>query len=269
VLSRAVAKPDGLYFNMMGSHRGHEHYFHFMFDRLPRLYYLLHRFDLGREQVTVLTNTDLPTFQRDIYRFVRERHPNIRFQAVPWNERWRLRRLFHVDDYQPIKRTFADPGLLEFIRSLIFQGCGLRRAARGNRRIYVSRNDTPRRRIANENEIMPMLSGHGFEAVPPGRLSFRDQVALFGEADVVIGPHGAGLTNILFAPHTAKVLEIFPANKLKNTYFLLATSLGQTYRPLVGEAGNRKEWFRVDACSVEASLTALYSAGAAALSKPA
>jgi capsular polysaccharide biosynthesis protein len=238
-----------------------------MFDRLPRLYYLLHRFDLGREQVTVLTNTDLPTFQRDIYRFVQQLHPNVRFEAVPPNERWRLRRLFHVDDYQPIKRTFADPGLLEFVRSLVFQGYGMRQTTHGNRRIYVSRNDTPRRRVANEDEILPVLSERGFEAVPPGRLSFRDQVALFNDADAVAGPHGAGLTNILFAPRSAKVLEIFPANKLKNTYFLLATSLRQTYRPLIGENGDRKEWFRVDARSVEASLSALLSTDKAIASR--
>ena len=108
VLSSPVQKPEAIYFDMMGSHRGHAHYFHFMIDRLPRLYYLLNRFDLGREPVTVLTNTGLPAFQKDIYEFIQRRYPNIRFAAIPANERWRLRRLFHLDDHQPVKRTLAD-----------------------------------------------------------------------------------------------------------------------------------------------------------------
>jgi capsular polysaccharide biosynthesis protein len=269
VLSSVVQKPDAAYFNMLGSHQGHRHYFHFLFDRLPRLYYLLNRFELGREPVTVLTNADLPAFQRDIYRFIQQRFPNVRFEAVPPNERWRMRRLFHIDDYQPIKRTLADPALLDFIRTLVFDGFDMRRAPSGHRRIYVSRGDTPRRRIANEREILPILSKHGFEIIAPGTLGFRDQVALFSSAEVVAGAHGAGLTNILFAPESAKVLEIFPVSRLKNTYFLLSLSLGQTYRAVIGDAGDRKEWFTVDPRMVEDTLDALLSSSRQSLPAPA
>src|SRR5262249_44019974 len=125
-VSTRVEKPDANYFNMMGSHRGSEHYYHFMFDRLTRLHYLLNRFDLGREQVTVLTNEVVPLVQRDIYAFIRRRYPNVRFEAVPRNERWRLPRLFHIDDYQPVTRTLTDPAVLEFMRSLVFDGYGIR-----------------------------------------------------------------------------------------------------------------------------------------------
>src|SRR5262249_18710198 len=70
--STPVEKPRTAYFNMLGSYRGHEHFFHFLFDRLPRLHYLLAHFALGREPLTVLTNEDLPPFQREIYRALSE-----------------------------------------------------------------------------------------------------------------------------------------------------------------------------------------------------
>lgn len=257
VLSSVVHKPEANYFNMMGSHQGHRHYFHFMCDRLPRLYYLLERFDLGRQPLVVLTNTGLPAFQRDIYRFIAQRFTNVRFEAVPSRERWRMRRMYHIDDYQPIKRTLADPKLLEFLRTLVFQGFGIVPHAEPKRRIYVSRGDTPRRRITNEGEILPILESHGFEIVAPGTLSFQEQVALFSEAELIAGPHGAGLTNILFAPINSKVLEIFPATRLKNTYFLLSHSLGLTYRGVVGSAGDRKEWFHVDPGEMQSTVNAL------------
>jgi capsular polysaccharide biosynthesis protein len=62
------------------------------------------------------------------------------------------------------------------------------------------------------------------------------------------------LTNILFAPHDARVVEIFPADKVKNTYFLLAKSLGQSYRGVIGSAGGAREWFSVAARQVEQAL---------------
>src|SRR6185295_724554 len=117
-----VKKPAANYFNMVGSYRGHEHFFHFLFDRLPRLYYLLEKFPLGRERIVVLTNEKVPAFQRDIYRFVAARHPNVRFEAVPERERWVLPRLYQLDDFQPIKRTLASAGALEFMRRLVFDG---------------------------------------------------------------------------------------------------------------------------------------------------
>jgi hypothetical protein len=261
VLSSIVDKPAGIYFNMMGEHRGHAHYFHFMFDRLPRLYYLLNRFNVGREHITVLTNTGLPPFQRDIYSFIQRRHQNIQFAAVPPNERWRIRHLWHIDDYQPIKRTLADERLLDWIRALVFDGYGLAPDAVADRRIYVSRNDTPRRRVGNESELRPVLARHRFEVVAPGSLSFRDQVALFASASAIAGPHGAGLTNILFAGKKAKVLELFPANAIRNTYFLLSVSLGQTHRALIGGRGGRKDWFEVDPEQLDSRLHALSGEG--------
>ena len=261
VLSSMVSKPDGVYFNMMGEHRGHSHYFHFMFDRLPRLYYLLNRFGIGREHITVLTNAGLPPFQRDIYRFIQLRHPNIQFVPVPRHERWRIQNLLHIDDYQPIKRTLADWKLLDWVRALVFEGYGIAQNAATSRRIFVSRRDARRRRVANEAELLPVLARYDFEVIAPGTSSFRDQVALFASAEAIAGPHGAGLTNILFAGKSAKVLEIFPANATKNTYFLLSVSLGQTYRALIGGERGRKDWFDVDPIQLDERLAALLAEG--------
>jgi capsular polysaccharide biosynthesis protein len=252
-----VRKEGANYFNMVGSYRGHEHFFHFLFDRLPRLYYLLEKFPLGRERVVVLTNEKLPAFQRDIYRFVAARHPNVRFEAVPERERWVLPRLFHLDDFQPIKRTLASAGALAFMRRLVFDGYAIATNQKPSLRLYVTRADTKKRRVTNEAELMTMLAARGFASVAPGRLPLREQAALFAQAEIVAGAHGAGLTNILFAPHDAGVVEIFPADKVKNTYFLLAKSLGQNYRGVIGSSGNRREWFSVAARQVEQAVEGL------------
>jgi hypothetical protein len=245
VPSRPLAKPPANYVNMVGSYRGHKHFFHFLFERLPRLYYLLNHFALGREPLVILTNDDLPDFQREIYRVLASRYPNIRYEAIPQHQRWRFARLYHVDDYQPIKRTLASREVTAFLRSLVLEGLGVNQAP-ATRRIYVTRSDTKKRRVTNEAELIPILEKRGFEIVAPGLLSLREQAALFASASHVVGPHGAGLTNILFSAPRTRVLEIFPSNKVKNTYFLQAKSLGQSYRAFVGGKGNAREWFSVD-----------------------
>ena len=254
-------KPDANYFNMMDLHRGYRHYYHFLLDRLPKLYYLLHRFDLGRAPVTVLTNTDLPPFQRDIYRFLAQRFPNIRFEAVPQGERWRVRRLYDLHNVQPVSHALASAGFVEFMRSLIIEGYGLTEPTH-RRRLYVSRADAKLRRITNESQLLPTLARQGFEAVVPGTLPLREQVALFMGAEAIAGPHGAGLANLLFAPSSARVLEILPSSMLREHYFLLSISMGQAYRALIGGAAGFLQHFAVDPAQVERSLQELMHAPA-------
>jgi len=261
VPTRVVHKPDANYFNMMDLHRGYRHYYHFLLDRLPKLYYLLHRFDLGRDPITVLTNTHLPPFQRDIYGFLAQRFPNIRFEAVPQGERWRVRRLYDLHNDQPVSHALASPGFVDFMRNLIIEGYGLAEPA-GQRRLYVSRSDAKLRRITNESQLLPTLAKQGFEAVLPGTLPLREQVALFMGAEAIAGPHGAGLANLLFAPSSARVLEILPSSMLREHYFLLSISMGQAYRALIGGAAGFLERFAVDPAQVERSLQELMHAPA-------
>jgi hypothetical protein len=262
-----ITKPTRNYFNMLGPHSGHRHFFHFLIDRLPKLHYLLERFALGQEPITVLVNDNLPAFQRDIYRFIAERYPNVLIEAVPASERWRLPKLYYLDDYQPledndinVEHTFTSRASLDFTRKLILGGYGVvPHAAR--RRLYVSRNDTRKRHVRNEDALYSVLLKMGFEIVTAGTLSFREQATLFSQAEIICGPHGAGLTNMLFAPQGARIIEILPENKILATYFMLAKSLGHSYSGLVGGRGRRAEAFRVHPPSFAQAMEQIVATG--------
>ena len=64
------------------------------------------------------------------------------------------------------------------------------------------------------------------------RLSFREQIDGLRGASAVVAPHGAGLTNILFAPNQCRVLELFASRGGTLTYEVLAKALGQDYTAL-------------------------------------
>lgn len=80
------------------------------------------------------------------------------------------------------------------------------------RRLYVSRGSTGARGIENEPEVQDVLERYGFATVRCESLSIREQARLFSQAAVVVGPHGAGLSNIAFCQPGALVLELFSAH---------------------------------------------------------
>lgn len=104
-------------------------------------------------------------------------------------------------------------------------------------RVYISRQDATRRRVTNEDRVMESLSRLGFERCVPGQLSYEDQVRLFRGADVIVGPHGMGFTNLVYADDAA-VIELFPENGATETYFVACSELSLEYELLECPAEN-------------------------------
>jgi capsular polysaccharide biosynthesis protein len=97
-----------------------------------------------------------------------------------------------------------------------------------SRKLYLSRAGVGRRKVANEEALVEMLVGRGFEVVRPETLSVRDQVALFSRASHIVGATGAALTNMLFAPPGTHVVTLF------NSHF--ANSGGDRYFDAIAKA---------------------------------
>lgn len=102
-------------------------------------------------------------------------------------------------------------------------------AAAAHRRVYVSRAKASRRRLVNEDQLEPVLARHGFERVAMEELSFTEQVDLMRETAVLCGPHGAGLTNMIFCPPGAHVVEIADLSFPNPNFYALASGLRHRY----------------------------------------
>lgn len=105
------------------------------------------------------------------------------------------------------------------------------------RRIYVTRGQAPRtRRLEREDEVMALLERRGFVRVEPAALTPQEQIDLFAAAEVVVAPHGAALTNLLFVQPGAKVLEMFAPDYVNACYWSICEAVGGiTYRYLVAD----------------------------------
>lgn len=106
----------------------------------------------------------------------------------------------------------------------------------GGRRVWVSRARANKRNIANEEELRPILAAHGFEVVNLEGRAFSEQVELFRNTTIIAGLHGAGLTNMLFMPTGASVVEIRRRGDThSNCYYSMASSLKLNYYYLLAD----------------------------------
>jgi hypothetical protein len=94
-------------------------------------------------------------------------------------------------------------------------------------RLYIDRSSRRWRSVVNEEEVMHLLAERGFRVVRPEQLTMGEQIQLFRRAEVIVGLHGAGLANLLFAP-SAHLVELI-GDYGGDEYFAMACALGNTY----------------------------------------
>lgn len=82
---------------------------------------------------------------------------------------------------------------------------------RPGRRLFIRRGNTRHRRLLNADEIERWLvRSHAFEPLTMDGRTVAEQAELFGDAAIVVAPHGAALTNLLFARPGLEVVELLP-----------------------------------------------------------
>jgi capsular polysaccharide biosynthesis protein len=105
--------------------------------------------------------------------------------------------------------------------------------------IYISRVDSLMRPMRNEDELIVTLARFGVMPVVLGGLTLDEQITLFRNARLIIGPHGAGLANVVFATPGTVVYELFPSSYINPCINRLAQMQGLHYWCDVHQAESR------------------------------
>ncbi len=84
--------------------------------------------------------------------------------------------------------------------------------------IYIARFDADRRKLLNEEKLAYQLENLGFKIVTLSDKNLTEQVQLFHNAKVVVGPHGAGLSNLVYSRNNPVLVELFPSPSDKKVY---------------------------------------------------
>lgn len=98
------------------------------------------------------------------------------------------------------------------------------------KRIFIYRDIKDKRGIINYKEIEAVLNKYEVHVVDFGSLRWEEQMNITTNCELLIGVHGAGLTNMMFMPEGSKVVELRRENdKANNCYFSLASALNHSY----------------------------------------
>jgi capsular polysaccharide biosynthesis protein len=200
---------------------GYRNYFHWTIEIMPRLFALREAMRQGSVELDRIL-----FFYDEPFRFVAESIAALLPDLQPMIEitpaqLTRLDHCFFFVDATP-ETDYQDHRIhtsrLKICTGFLAEAVDDRLAdqpARPGRAILVSRADAPKRALLNEELLLDVFADRGLERVALGNLSVGEQIALMGQADLVVGCHGAGLTNVIYCRPGTTVIEINSPDYIK------------------------------------------------------
>lgn len=198
-------------------------YYHWMIETVPRVRYLQAYEEQTGIDVSLLVPSEAPPWLSETLQLLGWPESKIEPAQSP---------AYRVNDL--ILPSF--PGLLpqdyQWMRREILQNPKPEHTSvELGSNVYISRRDAIERQIINEKEVMDMLSEYGFKCCRLEESSVLENAYLFNNADLVIGAHGAGLTDLIFCTE-GTILELF-GSKIKPPYKRLADAVGVKYDSII------------------------------------
>jgi tetratricopeptide (TPR) repeat protein len=206
-------------------------YFHWMVDILPRIKILE---DNNIDFNTIdgfLINSTKQRFQRETL----EKMGIPRDKIIESDQVSYLQASSLIVPSYPASVGWVVPSTIKFLRNLFLTDISPEIKSYP-KRIYISRNQARYRRLLNEPEILEYLNQLGFVSIELETLTVQEQADLFSQAEVIIAPHGAGLTNLVFCQRNTVVVELVSPHYIRPYYWLISQQLGLKHYSIQGEA---------------------------------
>jgi hypothetical protein len=234
---------------------GSTHYYHAYANDLLPLWDYLERLHPARKELAVVARPAKAPADFASRAAVVATFPGVRFVEVRARERLEianLRWVFLLADNQ--EWIAVEGAAIRRFAGAVRRHYGLPEQE-ATERLFVSRGANRIRRLEDEPDILAKLEGLGFSSFMPQSSDHLAQVKRFGAARIIVAVHGAALTNLIFAAPGAQVIEIFPANFVKSTFWWLSQRMGLSYRAVIGGDGDYDQAFRAGAEAVEQAVS--------------
>lgn len=212
----------GVVFSCVIGFNGGDNYYHWMFDCLTKLH-LLRKSSLYHTVNWFLMPEPREIYHREMLHLLSIPPEKIIFEQE--NIHIRADKIIASFTERPYNHTPAWMfGFLResFLRKDIVKDTGFPF-------VYISRSDSHRRNVVNEDELMAMLTPYGFKKFTLAPLSFVEKVNVFASAAIIVAPHGAGLANLTFCPPGSTLIELFNDRYICACYSEMALKVGMNY----------------------------------------
>ena len=201
---------------------GSQNYYHWIIDHLLKLRGVEHYEERTGDRVELIVSEHMPEFAKEALDLLGFGDHSITAWEGPRSR---------VDTLVVPSWPEPTPGNLQWIRSRMTGSVS--GPERDTGWVYVSRQNASRgRKVANFDEIAEVLREFDVGIVRCEDLSFIEQVRLFGSVDGIVAPHGAGLTNMIWADRPS-VIELFNG-RVAMPFYVLADILDHDYVPVIG-----------------------------------
>jgi capsular polysaccharide biosynthesis protein len=203
-------------------------YWHWTFEVLPRID-RLRRAGFSPESIDwfVVNHRDLP-FQRE----------TLADLGVPWSKVIRADAALQLECAHAVTTSLMPERFAVTAAACAFlnaRAAAQWPEARPGRRLFISRRQAGFRRLLNEEAVLAELRPRGFEVVECEGLTVAEQRRCFREAAVVVAPHGAGLTNLVYCQPGTRVLEFMPPRYVDLSFWCFTSHLRMVHGVLMGE----------------------------------
>lgn len=135
---------------------------------------------------------------------------------------------------------FGQPWVYEEVRR-IFAG-GRPEGGSPGERLFIGRKNTNKRTVLNIAEVQPVLDAFGFTTVYAEDWSIPEFAKIMNGARVIVGPHGAGFSNIAFCEPGTRVMELYGPH-ITVEFWGISNTLGFQHHLLAGyDEQHRYPW---------------------------
>jgi hypothetical protein len=213
----------------------------------------------GGSPLKVITRSKRPPLIDAVIAGMQAEGVNISVLEAELYENLRVDRLLvAVSQCSNVERSYALAEAIPAARRIFSQAYANHQpAAPAGSRLYITRRGSKLRQILNEEEVISALEKLGFTVLQSKWDNHPEQIAAFGGAEMVVGVHGAGLTNIIFSAPGTKVLEIFPNNHRKTSMLHLSAEHDLVHQPFFGSDEKFNQAFSVDVGKLVGQIEAL------------
>ena len=227
-------------------------YWHLFLEHLLPLIQAARLGAWGDAPLKVVTRAKRPPLIDAVIAGMRAEGVDISVLEVEPHEHLRLdRMLVAVSQCCNVERSYALAEAIPQARRIFSHAYqGQASGSGGGPRLYITRRGSKLRQIMNEEELVSGLRRLNFTILQSNWTNHPEQLAAFSSAEVIVGVHGAGLTNIVFASPGTKVLELFPEDHRKTSMLHLSAEHDLRHQPFFGSKERHNQAFTVDVASL-------------------
>lgn len=227
-------------------------YWHIMLEVLLPLVHAVSLGALQGKPLRILTSGRRPPVIDSVLAGLQLQGVELIIDEVSPRERLSVKRMLFADNQcWNVERNYALSSAIPLMRDIFertYSASGQNHGTNnGNgKRILLTRSGSKLRNLLNQNDIFEALRKYGFEVFQANWNNHPEQLKVFSEAGMIIAPHGAGLTNIIFSQPGTKIIELFANDYRKTSAFHLSAEQGLDYHPVFGSDEVENSHFSVD-----------------------